>query len=155
MRNAFLKFLEHLWRPTGVVLIVPLGIGIMSLVRARRTADLLILTVPTMLTMMAAWFHAYPYESRVILYLCPMLTLLVGDGLACIHDWLVEIVFRRSGQVQTSANYSALAGCVVIWILVLFPFAKTAYYVVVPRPRLTVEVWPEPDVVPTKEGVTY
>src|SRR5262249_6866629 len=63
-----LRFLEHVWRPTGGVLIVPALIGARSLWRRQLRSELLLLAVPVALAMLAAWMHAFPFESRVVLF---------------------------------------------------------------------------------------
>jgi hypothetical protein len=141
--EAFVRLLEHLWRPTGGALILPAALGAMSLWRRRRRAELLALGLPVLLALPAAWLRAYPFESRLILYAAAPLTLLVGEGVAAfarrLRHWL-----GQSDRVFAPRRRAALGASLgLLYVILLVPLSRTVYHLVTPMPRLTEQTWPE------------
>jgi hypothetical protein len=102
----------------------------------RETA---LLALPVVLTMMAAWFHAFPYHSRVILFTTAPLALLGGEGAAS---------FFRRGRAVLAADAAPMkrifwaASSALLIILLLLPVGLAAWRVVSPW-RREMFPWPE------------
>jgi hypothetical protein len=141
--TTFFGFLEHLWRPTGPVLILPILIGSISLWRRQRRMELVFLLLPAALAMMAAWIGAYPFESRLVLFAAAPLALLMGEGIVEILRWSQARLNDTKRLVAPFQRAAFKAGIILLFIVMLLPLSRTLYYLVVPLPRLTYEVWPE------------
>jgi hypothetical protein len=141
--KVFLQLLEHLWRPTGGLLILPALLGAVSLWRRNKRPELILLVGPGLLGMLASWMHAYPFESRVVLFVVGPLTLLIGEGIRVTLEWVWQRTSANEGFAARRVRRSLVAGLVVVAVALGIPFARTAYHVVDPAPRLTVEKWPE------------
>jgi hypothetical protein len=141
--EVFVQLLEHLWRPTGPILVVPAVLGAFSMWRRNKGVELVVLAMPGVLAMMAAWMHAYPFESRLLLFAAGPLALVIGEGISvCLqycHAWMERCELRGARNART-----ALASIVLLCGLALsVPFGITLYHIIDPHPRLTVEKWPE------------
>jgi hypothetical protein len=130
------KFLEHVWRPTGAVLLLPAILGAWRLWRRGLREELLVVTTPVALALLAAWAHRFPFESRVVLGATVAFSLLSGEGLAEIVGWLRERPALRRMPAWA-------AGVAVLTVIFLLPLGRTVSHTVGPRPRLTRETWPE------------
>lgn len=141
--DVLFRFLEFIWRPTGMALLVPALLGLRSFWQRRQQRELVLFVVPGLLTMLAAWIHAYPFESRVILYLTGSCAILCAEGIRVMIDdfqaWL-----SRCDPASIRRRRQALVACRVgLALVLLIPLGLTFYRVISPSPRMTVEVWPE------------
>jgi len=147
--EAVVRFLEHLWRPTGAAFVLAAALGWRSIWRRGLRTELLIIGVPAALAMLAAWLHAFPFESRVALYVAPCFALLIAEGIADVMAWARRLrraagregdVVPRRGQPMLLAQLAVLG---ILGVVIGSPLARTCYHVVAPAPRLTEENWPE------------
>ena len=109
-----------MWLPLVDTAILATLIGFVPLWRRER-AVLAILVLPLLLTLSAATIHAYPFGSRLTLFLVPSLVVLIGAGGAMI--WESVIPGRRFIAV-------------LILLSILLPTAvRDLYYVMIPQKR--------------------
>lgn len=124
------SFIEFFHKPLGFpdVFLVPaifaFLVGCISLFD-RRT--LLILLSPVGVTYFAAYLHKYPFDGRLVLFLTPFITLLIGEGIAVIRRKTRSTSFAKVG--------------VLILILLIVPPIGTASYLMV-KPYLKQEMRP-------------
>jgi uncharacterized membrane protein len=109
-----------MWLPLVDTAILATLIGCVPLWKRDRSV-LALLVLPLPLTLGAAMVHAYPFGSRLVLFLVPSIVVLIGAGMALIWDSVVP--GRRW-----------IAGLILLSIL-LPTAARDAYYVVVPQRR--------------------
>ena len=109
-----------MWLPLVDTAIIATLVGFVPLWRRDRTA-LALLTLPLLLTLGAAMVHAYPFGSRLVLFLVPSLVILIGAGGAMI--WESFPPGRRF-----------IAGLILLSIL-LPTAARDAFYLIVPQKR--------------------
>ena len=102
--------------------------------------EMLLLSLPVGLGLLAAWLHACPYHSRVILYTTAPLSLLVAEGAARFLQRCRPIMADNPGIMNRIA-WKTLA-CTAI-VLLLLPLGLTMLHIVSPWPRC-VFPWPEP-----------
>jgi hypothetical protein len=133
-----MRLLEHLWRPTGGVLILSAGVGAFSLWQRRRRTELLVMAAPVMLALLAAWVRAYPFNTRLVLFAVGPLALLIGEGVALSVDWLI----RQAASPTTAPRWLTEASLVILNAVVFVPLLVTMYHIVVPWPRVP-QPWPK------------
>ncbi len=118
----FTSFIEFFHKPLGFpdiflgLAIFAFLVGCISLFN-RRT--LLILLSPLFVTYFAAYLHKYPFDGRLVLFLTPFITLLVGEGIA---------VIRR----KTRSTSFAKVGVLILILLIVPPIGTAAYLMVKP-----------------------
>lgn len=97
-----LKFYKFLWgqwigvvtdllkfhKIGGVSLSVLIVIGSVSLIRKRRIDFIILTMTPIILHLLLSSFKLYPFDSRFILYLCPIIILICSFGFFCFVDML-------------------------------------------------------------------
>lgn len=126
----FTSFTEFFHKPLGFpdVFVVPaifaFLVGCISLVYRRM---LLILLSPLFVTYLAAYLHKYPFDGRLVLFLIPFVTLLVGEGIA---------VIRRKTRSTSFAKIGIFA-----LVLLLVPPIGTAGYLIF-KPYVKQEIRP-------------
>ncbi|HEY2584405.1 MAG TPA: glycosyltransferase family 39 protein [Tepidisphaeraceae bacterium] len=109
-----------MWLPLVDTAILATLIGFIPIWKQDRST-LALLILPLVLTLGAATVHAYPFGSRLVLFLVPSLVVLIGAGSALIWE---SVVPRR--------RYIAA----LILLSILLPTAaRDAFYVVVPQRR--------------------
>ena len=143
--NAFLHQLVHLWRPTGDVFALMAAVGAVRLWTSHRRLELILLGVPGMLAMLASWMRAYPFESRLVLFVAGPLALLIGEGIHAITGWVRGLVERR---VRFGPRRGQLAIATVLVLMAIplgVPVVRMFTHMVRPVPRLPIEQWPESD----------
>lgn len=140
--GAVFRLFEHFWRPTGVVLVIPMAIGIWTHRRTSSWAELALLAGPACLVLFATYLEKYPFESRVILFVLPGLCLLIGAGMADLTRWIHDRIW--SAKIGNAARHRTVmvALACAFNVALIVPFGKTAYHLVVPVKRLWIEEWP-------------
>ena len=119
----FTSFTEFFHKPLGfpdlflVPAIFAFLVGCISLIYKKAT--LLILLSPLFVTYFAAYLHKYPFDGRLVLFLIPFVTLLVGEGTS---------VIRR----KTRSTYFAKTGILVLVLLLVPPIGTAAYLIFKP-----------------------
>ena len=85
----------------------------------KRKATLLILLSPVLVTFLAAYLHKYPFDGRLVLFLIPFITLLIGEGAAVIWH---------------KTRYTSLrkVGILVLVLLLVPPLGTAGYLTVIP-----------------------
>jgi hypothetical protein len=108
--------------PFGQVFAVLAAIGLVGWFRRCEYAVALLLSLPLMLALVAAFLGKYPYGgSRLEMYALPSVLLLVGNGLEALVRWRPAAPFalRHLGL-----------------LLAIIPTGYTAYHLVVPWKRV-------------------
>jgi Dolichyl-phosphate-mannose-protein mannosyltransferase len=90
-------------------LVFVLGVG--WLYRRRKSAVLLIL-LPILFALAASMVHKYPFKERLILFICPLITIFIGAGFAYLFE----------GQRKA-------VGIVALLFLLITPLNKTREYI--------------------------
>lgn len=76
----------YMLQPLGLLLFLPVLIGVVSLIRQRAWVLLGALVLPGVLTLLAALLRLYPYQgTRLILFLAPAGLLLAANGAQTLH----------------------------------------------------------------------
>ena len=115
----FNTFIEFFHKPLGFpdiflgIAIFAFLVGCVSLFYKRK-AVLLLLLSPISVTFLAAYLQKYPFDGRLVLFLTPFFTLLIGEGAA---------VIRRKSRSTSFAKVGIL-----ILVLLLVPPVGTAVY---------------------------
>jgi hypothetical protein len=109
-----------MWLPLVDTAILATLIGVVPIWKRDRPV-LALFMLPLVLTLGAAMVHAYPFGSRLVLFLVPSLVVLIGAGLALI--WESVVPGRRF-----------IAALIVLSVL-LPTGARDAFYAVVPQRR--------------------
>ena len=139
--GAVFRLFEHFWRPTGVVLVIPMAIGIWTHRRTSSWAELALLAGPACLVLFATYLGKYPFESRVILFVLPGLCLLIGAGMADLTRWIHDRIWSaKIGNAARRRTVVVALAC-AFNVALIVPFGKTAYHLVVPVKRLWIEEW--------------
>lgn len=140
---AWGTYLERLWRPTGMILIVPLIVGVAVLWRRRLIAELMVLLAPITLAMLAAWMGKYPFEARLLIFSAPSVLLLVGEGLMEISIWVQSRqIWSTAPATRMGATRALRVVVIMALIALLIPIGRTTKNIVSVR-RRAAEVWPE------------
>lgn len=125
----FTTFIDFFHKPLGFPDIF-LGLAIFAFlvgcVSLHRTT-LLILLSPLLVTYFAAYLHKYPFDGRLVLFLIPFITLLVGEGIAVIRHKTRSTSFKKIG--------------VLVLVLLLVPPIGTAAYLIF-KPYVKQEIRP-------------
>lgn len=128
----FETFVEFFHKPLGfpdvflgIAIFAFLGGGISLFYKSKAT--LLILLSPIFVTFFAAYLHKYPFDGRLVLFLTPFFTLLIGEGAASI---------RRKTRYTSFAKVGIL-----VLVLLLVPPIGTAGYLIF-NPYLKQEIRP-------------
>jgi hypothetical protein len=109
-----------MWMPVVDTAILATLVGFVPLWRRDRTI-LALLMLPLALTLAAAMVHAYPFASRLVLFLVPSIVVLIGAGSAMIWE-----------SIKPGAKFVA----VLILLSIYAPTAaRDLFYVVVPQKR--------------------
>lgn len=141
-RNTFPKsFTDFLWllttfwkffhKPLGFpdvflgIAILTFFLGCKSLIKT-NSRILFIFASPIIVTFFAAYLHLYPFDGRLVLFLTPFFSLLIGEGAAVIK--------------YTKLSQKAKIGTLIL-ILLLVPPIGTAGYLIV-RPYEKQEIRP-------------
>ncbi len=140
--GSLFRLFEHFWRPTGVILVAPLAVGIWMRRRQSSWAELAMLLGPASLAFFAALLRKYPFESRLIVFVLPGICLLIGAGLAEITHWMRSRIEACEPTVARKRRAIGFALVIAFNLAILIPFGKTAYHLVVPIKRLWPEQWP-------------
>ncbi|MGB9720910.1 MAG: hypothetical protein ACPL28_05460 [bacterium] len=93
-------------------------VGIIFLWRRKKSYALFLL-IPLLITIIGSGLHLYPFEGRVILFIAPILSILVGSGIAFIYD-----ILRRQSQV---------IAILVVFVLLIQPITIAVYHLIKPR----------------------
>jgi hypothetical protein len=109
-----------MWLPLVDTAIIATLIGIIWFWRRDR-ARLALLTLPILFTLGAAMIHAYPFGSRLVLFLVPGLIVLIGAGGALIWDSFVP--GRR------------FIPALILASILLPTAARATFYLVIPAKR--------------------
>ena len=80
--RAFIGGVDQSFRPAGGLLAPAIVVGAIVMWRRGMRRETMLLALPIGLTMLAAWLHAFPFDSRVILFATAPLALLAGEGMA-------------------------------------------------------------------------
>ena len=140
--GVIFRLFEHFWRPTGVILVIPLLIGIWMRRRTSSWAELALLAGPAGLALFATFLGKYPFESRLILFVLPGLSVLIGAGMAELTCWTNDLI-RSSNRRDALRRRTVILGMALAFnVALIVPFGKTAYHLVVPLKRLWIEEWP-------------
>jgi hypothetical protein len=111
------EMLRYCAKPTGGLLIMVVGVGMVQLWKDGRRCLVAFLVVPVVLALLAAYLKYYPYgHSRTEVYAAPAVILLLAAGLPATFAWL---------RARARFAELALAG------LLLAPVGLTAYRLVV------------------------
>lgn len=117
-------FIEFFHKPLGFpdvflgLAIFAFIVGCISLFYTRKSV-LLILLSPIIVTFFAAYLRKYPFDGRLVLFLTPFFTLLIGEGVA---------VIRR----KTRSKPYAKVGILVLVLLLVPPLVTAGYLTVIP-----------------------
>ncbi len=122
LARASLGFFNYFWQPLGIAVAIFAAIGGVLFWRNGRRAELLILTLPVAVSLVAAALHRWPFGgNQHMVFAAPAVLLLTGTGIEVVRGRL-ESWRRRAGAVMVT--------------LVLLPgLAPAAYHVGVPRER--------------------
>lgn len=137
---AFANGVEHSFRPVGMVFAPAAVVGSIVLWRRGLKAETVLLGLPTVLGIVAAWLHACPYDSRVTLYTTGALSLFAGEGAIAFWQRLREQLAAEKSNDFRRVLWKSLA-CISV-VLLLLPLGLTALHIVHPWPRQAFP-WPE------------
>jgi hypothetical protein len=88
IRSSF-EMLRYIDKPTGSVLAIMLAVGALALWRQRQHGLLVVLVVPIILAVLAAYLRHYPYgHTRTMVYASPAVVLLIAAGVPRTLAWL-------------------------------------------------------------------
>lgn len=139
---SFGVYLERLWRPTGMILIVPIVVGASVLWRRSVRGELIFLLAPLILVMLAAWAGKYPFETRLIVFTAPSVFVLAAEGLLEMGLWIRQRAIWSSTVMQTTSNRVLRAAVVLSCIALVIPVIHTSKHIVSVR-RRAAQAWPE------------
>lgn len=117
-------FIEFFHKPLGFpdvflgLAIFAFIVGCISLLYTRKSV-LLILLSPIFVTLFAAYLRKYPFDGRLVLFLTPFFTLLIGEGVA---------VIRRKTRYKPYDK----VGILVLVLLLVPPLGTAGYLTVIP-----------------------
>ena len=117
----FTSFIEFFHKPLGfpdiflLLAILAFIVGCISLFLNNKKL-LLILLSPLFVTYLAAYLHKYPFDGRLVLFLIPFFTLLIGEGIVIVQRKTRHTSFAKIGTF--------------VLILLLFPPLGTATYLI-------------------------
>ena len=107
--------------PNGWMLAPTIVLGSLYLWRMGQRSLLAMLTLPIALACFAGMIGKYPYgDSRVCIYVAPIVCLLVGAGIPGTVEWL-----RRR------TRWAVIA----FWIVLSVPVGYSVFHIIVPWPR--------------------
>jgi hypothetical protein len=106
LRNLFGHLLEYPW--PGLYALFA-GLGLVSLLRRRREAGLL-LAFPVLLALAAGVFHAYPFLLRLVLFTIPALLVFVAEG-----AWWLGTLVRIPALAKVPLVALAIAPVLDLW----------------------------------------
>ncbi len=126
----FTSFTEFFHNPLGfpdVFLVPAIFAFLVGCASLHRRKTLLILLSPLFVTYFAAYLHKYPFDGRLVLFLVPFVTLLVGEGTAVIRRKTHSTSFAKIG--------------ILVLVLLLVPPIGTAGYLIF-KPYVKQEIRP-------------
>jgi len=135
-----INLFDHSFRPLGGTLLPLAMVGAVSLWRRGCKTELILVTTPVLLSLVAALMRAYPYDSRVSLFAVAPLAILIGEGTLVGLHWTRSILQNPVSWTRRAATRSLIT---VALVLIALPICLSGYRVVKPWPRL-VFPWPEP-----------
>ncbi len=128
----FTSFIDFFHKPLGFPDIF-VGIAIFAFLAGctslfyKRKAVLLVLLSPIIVTYFAAYLHKYPFDGRLVLFLIPFFTLLIGEGADLIRRKTASTSFAKVG--------------ILVLVLLLVPPLGTAGYLIF-KPYVKQEIRP-------------
>ena len=137
--RAFFDGVDHSFRPVGGLLTPAVIAGSIALWRRGLKRETVLLALPVVLALVAAWLHAFPYDSRVILFTTAPLALFAGEAVACFVRQ-ARAAFAANAAPMKRIFWATLATAVIVASLA--PVGLAAWLIVVPYPRMVVP-WPE------------
>ncbi|MFE4107232.1 glycosyltransferase family 39 protein [Almyronema epifaneia] len=100
--------------------------------------QLALLNAPLLVTLIASYFHKYPFRGRLILFLAPFALLIVAEGLTvCMH------------QLTQQRRYRMALSAVALIALLVFPVGRMSLNIVKPERFLFDHVRPVLDYIQT------
>lgn len=120
--RSLLGLFNYFWQPLGLALILLALLGGASVWRKARRTELLLLTVPVLLALIASFLHRWPFGgNQHMVFAAPAVLVLVGEGMESARERL--------------ARWRWWAGTTGVALLMLPGLADAVYHVAVPRWR--------------------
>jgi hypothetical protein len=147
-----LEVFRYVFEPAGQTLGLLATVGVACFWRRGAREALMVLAVPILLVVAAAYLHAYPYGGyRVVVFVAPALALLTAEGAAAALAWLakkpqpLESSSAFSGAVSGQLPVVRMArrwavdlyriGIAGLVVLLLLPLAQALHRAWTPWPR--------------------
>jgi len=116
----FNKFVGYFYRPydrSGIILaiaLISLLIGCIRFCR-NRFSYFLVLVMPVLLTLIAAFLQQYPFRNRLILFLAPFVILMVAEGISFFVSHFRHRILKLIGVLLAISLLILPAGRAAIW----------------------------------------
>lgn len=98
-------------------------IGSIILIRKNKQMFLLLIS-PLVVTLIAAYFHKYPFRSRLILFLTPFFILIIAEGVAFLIS-----------QFNSHQKTKIIAGLIITSLLIFPPLIQSSIFFFYPETR--------------------
>ena len=102
----------------GISLIILFLIGIVSLVEKRKIAIIILTITPLILHLLLSALKLYPFDTRLILYICPCIIIICSFG----FNYLVNVLFI----ILKIERLRILALCIPLLLFICF-YYKTGF----------------------------
>jgi hypothetical protein len=125
--ESFGQFFSHPLGFHGIseeVAISAFIVGCIAFWQQNRT-KLLLLTAPILVTLIASYLHKYPFRTRLVFFLTPVVILIIAEGLAYLLSQ-----FKTN---KLKGKFIALIGFVMSCIVLLPPSVEAGSRIVEPR----------------------
>jgi len=93
---------------------------------AEKKWTLFLLTFPVVIVLCVSFFHQYPFNGRMLLFLTPVLYLILAEG-------ITKIQIKISNSSLLSPVYTMIAKVIFIAFLVIYPTSEAIRHLSYPR----------------------